>query len=99
MLRRLLATLVALTLSLSAHAQKQRHFTFHYSFAVRNVPAGKPVRIWIPLAHSEVVAFGYVSERNRFRQGPNLPSEALNKVCKLDFGSLEVGIPQHEHSQ
>jgi transglutaminase-like putative cysteine protease len=53
MLRRLLATLFALLVSLTTHAQPQRHFTFHYSFAVRNLPAGKPVRIWIPLAHSD----------------------------------------------
>jgi len=30
-----------------------RHFTFHYAFTVKNVPAGEPVRVWIPLAHSD----------------------------------------------
>jgi transglutaminase-like putative cysteine protease len=39
--------------SLSAVAQKERHFTFHYSFTVKNVTAGDHVRVWIPLAHSD----------------------------------------------
>ena len=30
-----------------------RHFTFHYAFTVKNVPAGERVRVWIPLAHSD----------------------------------------------
>jgi len=53
MLRRTLAILLALLLPLSAHGQKERHFTFHYSFAVKNLPSRKPVRVWIPLAHSD----------------------------------------------
>jgi transglutaminase-like putative cysteine protease len=36
-----------------ARAQNVRHFTFHYSFVVENVPAGHPVSVWIPLAHSD----------------------------------------------
>jgi transglutaminase-like putative cysteine protease len=39
--------------SLSAFAQDSRHFTFHYAFTVRNLPAGKKVRIWIPAAQSD----------------------------------------------
>jgi transglutaminase-like putative cysteine protease len=39
--------------ALSAPAQDSRHFTFHYAFTVRNLPAGKRVRIWIPAAHSD----------------------------------------------
>lgn len=34
-------------------AHKQRHFIFHYSFAVKNVPQGKSLQVWIPLAHSD----------------------------------------------
>ena len=54
MLRRALPTLVLLLVSVGAFAEtpKQRHFTFHYSFTVKNVPAGQPVRVWIPMAHS-----------------------------------------------
>ena len=36
-----------------ANAQATRHFTFHYGFTVQNVPAGEPVRIWFPAAHSD----------------------------------------------
>jgi transglutaminase-like putative cysteine protease len=39
--------------ALSALAQDSRHFTFHYAFTVRNLPAGKKVRIWIPVAQSD----------------------------------------------
>jgi len=39
--------------ALSAVAQDSRHFTFHYAFTVRNLPAGKKVRIWIPAAQSD----------------------------------------------
>jgi hypothetical protein len=53
MLRRsLLALLLALS-ALSAVAQKERHFNFHYTFTVKNVTLGERVRVWIPLAHSD----------------------------------------------
>jgi transglutaminase-like putative cysteine protease len=42
-----------LAFTLSALAQDSRHFTFHYAFSVRNLPAGKKVRIWIPAAESD----------------------------------------------
>jgi len=32
---------------------KERHFTFHYSFTVKNVTPGQPLHVWIPLAHSD----------------------------------------------
>lgn len=31
-------------------AQETRHFTFRYSFTVRNIPTGEKVRVWIPEA-------------------------------------------------
>ena len=37
----------------SSFAQDSRHFTFHYAFTVKNLPAGKKVRIWIPAAQSD----------------------------------------------
>jgi transglutaminase-like putative cysteine protease len=43
--------LVAFTLT--SAAQDTRHFTFHYDFTVKNLPAGKKVRIWIPAAQSD----------------------------------------------
>src|SRR5450432_4233256 len=36
-----------------ALAQESRHFTFHYEFTVKDIPAGKRVRIWFPAAQSD----------------------------------------------
>ena len=54
MLRKLcILSSLFLAFALSAFAQDSRHFTFHYAFTVRNLPAGKNVRIWLPAAHSD----------------------------------------------
>jgi transglutaminase-like putative cysteine protease len=53
MLRRSLILAAVLALPFVAAAQNERHFTFHYAFTVKNLPAGQPVRIWFPLAHSD----------------------------------------------
>jgi transglutaminase-like putative cysteine protease len=53
MLRRSRTLFVVLALTLAARAQSERHFTFHYSFTVKNLPAGSQVRVWMPLAHSD----------------------------------------------
>ena len=54
MLRKLCVLLsLLITLTLSSLAQDSRHFTFHYDFTVKNLPAGKKVRIWIPAAQSD----------------------------------------------
>jgi hypothetical protein len=42
-----------LALAVAARAQESRHFTFHYSFTVKNIPAGKKIRIWIPATQSD----------------------------------------------
>ncbi len=52
MLRKLLL-LPLLALTLAALAQDSRHFTFHYGFTVKGLPADKAVRIWIPAAQSD----------------------------------------------
>ncbi len=39
--------------TIAAVAQDSRHFTFHYAFTVKNLPAGKKVRVWIPAAQSD----------------------------------------------
>ena len=39
--------------TLAAVAQDARHFAFHYDFTVKNLPAGKKVRVWIPAAQSD----------------------------------------------
>jgi hypothetical protein len=51
-----ITTLAILLLSVAAYAQnaaRDRHFVFHYSFTVKNLTAGQPLRVWIPLAHSD----------------------------------------------
>ena len=51
---RRIPVLVFLFLSiLPALAQESRHFTFHYAFTVKNLPAGERVRVWIPAAQSD----------------------------------------------
>jgi len=42
-----------LVLVAASSAQATRHFTFHYAFTVKNVPAGEKLRVWIPAAHSD----------------------------------------------
>jgi Transglutaminase-like superfamily len=46
-------TLLLLMCVTPALGQDTRHFTFHYGFTVKNLPAGERVRIWIPAAHSD----------------------------------------------
>src|SRR5580704_16901951 len=53
MLRKLSVLLPLFVLSLASGAQDSRHFTFHYAFTVKNLPAGKKVRLWIPAAQSD----------------------------------------------
>jgi transglutaminase-like putative cysteine protease len=52
MLRKICIFLCLLCTTLMC-AQDSRHFTFNYAFTVRNLPAGKKVRIWIPQAQSD----------------------------------------------
>ena len=51
--RRCLLVLLLMLSSISALAQKERHFNFHYTFTVKNVTPGERVRVWIPLAHED----------------------------------------------
>jgi transglutaminase-like putative cysteine protease len=51
--RRCLLALLLMLSSISALAQKERHFNFHYAFTVKNVAPGERVRVWIPLAHTD----------------------------------------------
>jgi len=53
MLRKIwvLSSLFFVVVSLAA--QDSRHFTFHYSFTVKNLSAGEQVRVWIPAAQSD----------------------------------------------
>jgi len=53
MLRKLCILLSLFLLTLVSFAQDSRHFTFHYGFTVKNLTAGKKIRIWIPAAQSD----------------------------------------------
>jgi transglutaminase-like putative cysteine protease len=53
MLRKIFVSLSLLVLTLCAFSQESRHFTFHYDFTVKKLPAGKKIRIWIPAAQSD----------------------------------------------
>ena len=53
MLRNVFLSCLLLIWGISLSAQESRHFTFHYEFTVKNLPAGKPIRIWIPAAQSD----------------------------------------------
>jgi len=53
MLRKLCVLLPLFVVTLASVAQESRHFTFHYDFTVKNLPAGKKVRLWIPAAQSD----------------------------------------------
>lgn len=54
MLRRLcVLSFLFFAFTLSTLAQDSRHFTFHYAFTVKNLPAGNKVRVWIPKAQSD----------------------------------------------
>ena len=54
MLRRILFPVLFVVFAVAVgSAQESRHFTFHYAFTVKNVTPGQPVRIWIPMAHSD----------------------------------------------
>jgi transglutaminase-like putative cysteine protease len=54
MLRKLaLCGFLFLALASLASAQAVRQFAFHYGFTVKDVPAGEPVRVWFPAAHSD----------------------------------------------
>jgi len=53
MVRKSLLFFLPFALCLTAFSQESRHFTFHYGFTVKNLPAGQKVRIWIPAAQSD----------------------------------------------
>jgi hypothetical protein len=80
MLRKLcLLSSLFLALASSALTQDSRHFTFHYAFTVRNLPAGKRVRIWIPAAQSDA----YQEVKIISAQGDLL----LKKTSEARFGN------------
>src|SRR5271163_1664607 len=88
-------------------AQKERHFSFHYAFTVKNVSPGERVRVWIPLAHSDafqdvkvVSKIGDLTLR-QVRQ-PEYGNEVLYaeiaKADKADYKfSVDYDVVRREH--
>ena len=104
--RSLLYLLLALS-SLSAFAQTERHFDFHYTFTVKNVSPGERVRVWIPLAHSDAFQDVKIVSRNgdlplkQVRQ-PEYGNEVVYaETAKADKGeykfSVEYDVVRREH--
>ncbi len=91
----------------TALAQKERHFTFHYSFTVKNVGAGERVRVWIPLAHSDAFQDVKVTSKDgdlRLKQvhQPEYGNEVLYaeaaKADKAEYKfSVDYDVVRKEH--
>jgi transglutaminase-like putative cysteine protease len=106
-MRRVVFALSVLLLSCCAFAQSSRHFTFHYEFTVRAVDPGKPLRVWIPLAHtSEFQTVRVVSqngdiplqqERDR-RSGNEMLYAETKSADKAEYKfAVEYDIVRREH--
>src|ERR1035438_6891444 len=74
-----LPLLVQAAFAQSASEKAVRHFTFHYAFTVKNVTVGEPVRVWIPLAHSDA----FQDVRVNAKSG-DLP---LKQVLQSEYGN------------
>jgi transglutaminase-like putative cysteine protease len=107
MLRRFLVALLLVLSPLSALAQKERHFNFHYTFTVKNVSPGERVRVWIPLSHSDAfqdVKVTTMSGDLRLRQvrQPEYGNEVLYaETSRADKGeykfSIDYDVVRKEH--
>lgn len=92
MLRRSLLCLLLAVSSVPTLAQKERHFTFHYAFTVRNVSLGERARVWIPLAHSDAFQDVKVTSRRG-----DMPLKAVrqpeygNEVLYAETSKAEKG--------
>src|SRR5258707_7791157 len=108
MLRKLtLLVVVFFALGLFAPAQAVRHFTFHYGFTVKDVPAGQRVRVWFPTAHSDpyqevrvVSATGDLSlkktKESRFGNEIYYAESSKAKPGNLHF-EVVYDVVRHEH--
>ena len=106
--RKLCLLLGLFVLTLSSFAQESRHFTFHYGFTVKNIPAGKKVRIWIPAAQSDAFQeVRVVSAKGDLPLGKNRESRFSNELYfseaknaaqpELHF-EIEYDVVRHERS-
>ena len=107
MLRRSLLSLLLVFSSLPTLAQNQRHFSFHYTFTVKNVSPGERVRIWIPLAHSDAFQDVKVTSKSgdlkmKEVHQPEYDNEVLyaesSKADKDEYKfSVEYDVVRREH--
>ena len=95
-----------LSFLVSSIAHDVRHFTFHYAFTVRNLPAEKKVRIWIPAAQSDAYQeVKIVSVRGDLPLKQNTESKYGNRVYYAETPSssqselhfdVEYDVIRHE---
>jgi len=88
-------------------AQKERHFNLHYVFTVKNVSPGERVRIWIPLAHSDVFQDVRVTSKSgdlplrQVRQSEYGNEVLYAETAKADKGeykfSVDYDVVRKEH--
>ena len=107
MLRRSLIVCLVMLSSISALAQKERHFDFHYTFTVKNVTPGEGVRVWIPLAHADAFQDVKISSKSgdlplKQVHQPEYGNELLYaEAAKADKGeykfSVDYDIVRREH--
>lgn len=90
-----------------APAQAVRHFTFHYAFTVKEVPAGEQVRVWIPLAQSDAYQeVRVVSAKGDLNLKKTRESRFGNEMYYAESGKSKPGdlhfeivydVTRHEH--
>lgn len=106
MLRQIMLSALLLVAA-SASAQESRHFTFHYGFSVKNVPAGEKIRVWFPMAHSDeyqdvkvISANGDLplkkTHESRFGNEIYYAETGKTKQAELHF-EVVYDVVRHEH--
>jgi transglutaminase-like putative cysteine protease len=99
--------LLCTALASQASAQAVRHFTFHYGFTVKDVPAGQRVRVWFPAAHTDpyqevrvISASGDLSlkktKESRFANEIYYAESSKAKPGDLHF-EVVYDVVRHEH--
>lgn len=106
MLRRTLSVILWL-LPISLAAQTARHITLHYSFTVKNVEQGKPLKIWFPMAHSDpyqdvrIVSAGGDMPLKRTKDseyGNSLFYASAKHANKAEYHfAVDYDVVRHEH--
>src|SRR6266478_5643416 len=100
---------ISIVLAYASHASAQatRHFTFHYSFTIKDVPAGEKVRVWFPAAQSdpyqEVRVLSATGDLNlkktresRFGNEIYYAETSKAKAAELHF-EVVYDVVRHEH--